>query len=101
MENLSVTSRKKYYFVKDGIIFNILTSYNGLDSCAIPAGGDATVKTPSITATTNKGDETVYYLEVLIEDGDTYSEDDGFKKTIHGSEETNSVFDLYYKDLCE
>ncbi len=39
MIKLNTTSTKQYYFIKDGVVFDIASSYDGFDRCAIEMGG--------------------------------------------------------------
>ena len=107
MKTLSASYISQFYYVKTGIIFNI-KEYDDGDPCAIDSNS-ISGNIPSITVT-NTGvtpsKTEKLYLDVYIEDGDTYSSN-AFKKTIHklsGGEtpaETSKTFQAYYEDLCE
>ena len=100
MKALNKTVTKKYAYVKDGIIFNI-KSFNSGDACAVEMNE---TNTPFIE--TGKTDTTLVklYFDGYIEDGDTYSANDGFKKTIHstsGGTDKSMTYQAYYRELCE
>ncbi|MBR5030076.1 MAG: hypothetical protein IKX63_03110, partial [Muribaculaceae bacterium] len=85
---------EKYVFVKNGVIFKILKN-NGGDECAVKL---TSKNVPHITVNDQE-----LYLDSLIEVGDVYSEESGFKKSVHcqGDEETEMTFQDYYYSLCE
>lgn len=100
MKALNKTVTKKYAYVKDGIIFNI-KSFNNGDACAVEMNE---TNVPFIE--TGKTDTTLVklYFDGYIEDGDTYSANDGFKKTIHstsGGTDKSMTYQAYYRELCE
>lgn len=100
MKALNKTVTKKYAYVKDGIIFNI-KSFNNGDACAVEMNE---TNVPFIE--TGKTDTTLVklYFDGYIEDGDTYSANDGFKKTIHstsGDADKSMTYQAYYRELCE
>lgn len=104
MKNLFTEKIKQYYFVKDGIIFDISYSNNSGDECA-KAWKDVTL--PSISVKENvESESTIYYLDSYINDGDKYA-NNKFSKVIHkgdpiySGEEKISSFTEYYKALCE
>ena len=101
MISLNKTVVKKYAYVKDGIIFNIKSINNG-DACAKPITEDTV---PFITTAKTSSDTPVkLYFDGYIEDGDTYSANDGFKKTIHstnGGTDKSMAYQEYYRELCE
>ena len=81
MIKLNTTSTKQYYFIKNGVIFNIASSYDGFDRCAIEMGGGVNDDSlPSIYVEQYRGDNLIstasYYLDTLIKDGDTYKVED-------------------------
>ena len=97
MKNLSTSYISQYYYVNTGVIFNI-KSYDDGDPCAIYSNS-ISGSIPSITM--SKGDEIQkLYLDVYIEDGDTYKSN-VFKKTVHGEVEESVTFTEYYRRLCE
>ena len=107
MKTLSTSYISQFYYINTGVIFNI-KEYDDGDPCATDSNS-ISGNIPSITVTntgvtTSKTEK--LYLDVYIEDGDTYSSNT-FKKTIHklsGEEtpaETSKTFQEYYKDLCE
>lgn len=100
MKALNKTVTKKYAYVKDGIIFNI-KSINSGDACVVEMNE---TNVPYIS--TGKTDTTLVklYFDGYIEDGDTYSANDGFKKTIHstsGGTDKSMTYQAYYRELCE
>ena len=100
MKALNKTVTKKYAYVKDGIIFNI-KSFNSGDACVVEMNE---TNVPYIS--TGKTDTTLVklYFDGYIEDGDTYSANDGFKKTIHstsGDADKSMTYQAYYRELCE
>ena len=100
MKALNKTVTKKYAYVKDGIIFNI-KSFNNGDACAVEMNE---TNVPFIE--TGKTDTTLVklYFDGYIEDGHTYSANDGFKKTIHstsGGTDKSMTYQAYYRELCE
>lgn len=101
MKALNKTVTKKYAYVKDGIIFNIKSINNG-DACVKPITEDTV---PFITTAKTSSDTPVkLYFDGYIEDGDTYSANDGFKKTIHstdGEDDREMTYQSYYRELCE
>lgn len=106
MINLLKETTKRYYFVKDKVIFDIKSVYNGNDSCAIKLGGDNNDILPSIKVTdVADGLETEYFLDVFITDGDIFNGSGStptFLKTVHVQpEEAKIPFCDYYKQLCE
>ena len=117
MIKLNTTSTKQYYFIKNGVIFNIASSYDGFDRCAIEMGGGVNDDSlPSIYVEQYRGDNLIstasYYLDTLIKDGDTYkkeseeSEKPVFKHTKHSaenpdSEEASEEFYEYFIELCK
>ena len=117
MIKLNTTSTKQYYFIKDGVVFDIASSYDGFDRCAIERGGGVNDDSlPSIYVEQYRGDNlistTSYYLDTLIKDGDTYKKESGesekpvFKHTKHSAENPDSAeaseeFYDYFIELCE
>lgn len=92
---LNKTVTKKYAYVKDGVIFDIMLSDNG-DSCVVPITEETV---PYVTV-----DGIKLYFDGYIEDGDTYTVSGGFKKTVHNAkkdEEKSSTYQDYYRSLCE
>lgn len=110
MDTLSTSYIKQYYYVNDGVIYDIKGYGKDNDVCVINSD-KVKDKIPYVEAQ-NGTDATTkkkYYLDIYIEDGDTYNKKEGdqqtpngmFKKTIHGGEEEESVsFPEYYKTLC-
>lgn len=98
MKKLDTKAAKRWYFIKDSVIFDIKASNQG-DSCAVQ-GTDGTI--PSIKVTKNSG-ETLFYLDSLVKDGDkcdTASTPYVFTKTIHGASPEESVtLSEYYRTL--
>ena len=101
MKALNKTVTKKYAYVKNGIIFNI-KSINSGDACAVEMNETSV---PFITTAKTSSDTPVkLYFDGYIEDGDTYSTNDGFKKTIHstsGGTDKSMTYQAYYRELCE
>lgn len=107
MKTLSTSYISQFYYVKTGVIFNI-KEYDDGDPCATDSnsisGNIPSISVTNTGVTPNKTEK--LYLDVYIEDGDTYSNKE-FKKTIHklsGGEtpaETSKTFQKYYEDLCE
>jgi len=95
MVQLNKISMGRFYFVKDGVIFKIAYKSDG-DSCA----SQYLDNLPVLTLTLNDVIDT-YYLDSLIECGDTV-EGNVFNKTIHSdTEESSKPFGEYYVMLCE
>lgn len=91
----------RYYFVKNKVIYKIGNTDND-DNCAIKlTSGNC----PYITVSYNgEQNETKKWLYNLIEVGDTYDNENGFKKTVHNSseeDEPEQEIALYYLELCE
>lgn len=103
MINPTLESTKNWYFVKNGVIFDISSSYDGQDSCAFKLE-DENLPKISVGVKGETG-STDYYLDCYIERGDTYNaETSAFSKTIHSIEasgESSSSFTEYFKYLCE
>ena len=107
MKTLSSSYISQFYYVKSNVVFNI-KKYNDGDPCAIDSnsisGNIPSISVTNTSVTPNKTEK--LYLDVYIEDGDTYSSN-VFNKTIHelsGGEtpaETSKTFQKYYEDLCE
>ena len=102
-----IYSSKRYYFVKDGVIFNIGSSNPNDDPCAIELGGGIhDEKLPSLTVRYNDGvNENVitYYLSNLISDGDKQLSSEGsciFKKTVHDVVEDSVFYIQWLHDEC-
>ena len=94
MKALNKTVAKKYAYVKNGVIFDIKYNDNG-DSCVVEMSEETV---PYITV-----DGTRLYFNEYIEIGDTYSANDGFKKTIHstdGEDDKEMTYQDYYRELC-
>ena len=105
-------SSKKYYYIKNGVVYDITTKKDGEDQCAYLIDDE---KLPSVTVKYYKYDETgvttsdtTYYLDTIIKDGDISGTPDTgtsciFKKTIHkesGVEGTSTYIDVL-KTECE
>lgn len=101
MKNLSDNYIDQVYYVKSKVIFSIIP-YDDGDACAVKAS-DVKDSLPKITVKKGSEKASTLYLDVYIEDGDTYDStaDVAFKKTIHGKKDSSSAFTDYYKDLCE
>ena len=100
MKALNKTVTKKYAYVKDGIIFNI-KSINSGDACVVEMNE---TNVPYITTGKTATTPVKLYFDGYIEDGDTYSANDGFKKTIHstsGDADKSMTYQAYYRELCE
>ena len=100
MKALNKTVTKKYAYVKDGIIFNI-KSFNNGDACAVEMNE---TNVPFIETGKTATTPVKLYFDGYIEDGDTYSANDGFKKTIHstsGGTDKSMTYQAYYRELCE
>jgi len=100
MKNLSNVLKDKYYYLKNGVVYDILSTKN--DDCGrLGVSGDSItsdeVKIPYITVKKD-GEEDEYYLflDTYIEIGDTYGTE--FKKTSCG--ETDKSLSAYYYDEC-
>jgi hypothetical protein len=105
MEQLKKDYLKQYYYVNNGVIFNI-KKYDDGDDCAIYSE-DIKDNIPYITVKkqVQEGETSEpykLYLDIYIADGDDYAENT-FKKKIHPTEGTTSkvTFQEYYKTLCE
>lgn len=102
MKNLSTELKDKYYYLKNGVVYDILSTK--IDDCGkLGVSGDSPtadeVKIPYITV--KKGNETPYYLflDPYIEAGDTYdSETKAFKKSSCG--ESDKTLGTYYNEEC-
>ena len=100
MKALNKTVTKKYAYVKDGIIFNI-KSINSGDACVVEMNE---TNVPYISTGKTATTPVKLYFDGYIEDGDTYSANDGFKKTIHstsGDADKSMTYQAYYRELCE
>lgn len=104
MTSLPTKPNKKYYFVKDTVIFDIKTTYNGVDTCVTVCGPDDNLEyLPSLTVIEGEDDTSYisYYLDSFIKDGDTF-EGNKFAKTVHGEDgDEKTTYGDYYKSLCE
>lgn len=102
-------SSKKYYYIKNGVVYDITTKKDGEDQCAYLIDDE---KLPSVTVEYYKYDDegtkiesattnVTYYLDTTIKDGDisgtpTTGTSCIFKKTIHkesGDEELSTYID--------
>jgi hypothetical protein len=104
MEQLKKDYLKQYYYVNNGVIFNI-KKYNDGDDCAVYAESvSGNIPSIEVTEKPQEGEtSTPYklYLDLYIADGDSYS-GNVFKKKIHSDGETSQItFQEYYKTLCE
>lgn len=108
MKTLSVSYISQFYYINStGTIFNI-EGYNNGDPCAVDSssisGNIPSISVTNTGVTPSKTEK--LYLDVYIEDGDTYSNNE-FKKTIHKLNnaeppaETSKTFQKYYEDLCD
>lgn len=91
---LNKTVTKKFAYVKNSVIFDIKSTDNG-DACVVMIT-DATV--PYVTV-----DGTRLYFNGYIEVGDTYTESNGFKKTVHstnGEPDVEMSYQEYFRMLC-
>jgi hypothetical protein len=103
MKNLSNVLKEKYYYLKNGVVYDILSTKN--DDCGkLGVSGNSPtadeVKIPYITVKKD-GEEDEYYLflDAYIEIGDTYNtESNEFKKTSCGEED--KTLPTYYYDDC-
>ena len=103
MEALKTNIGEVYFYILDGVVFNVLSYSNG-DTCAkkgvsAVTDADKEVLVPSFTV---KKDEktTTYYLSNLISDGDKYAGGSFTKHPdteIGGGENINT----YYNTLCK
>ena len=101
-------SSKKYYYIKNGIVYNITTKKDGEDQCAyLIGGGEGDEKLPSVTVEYYKYDDNgvkiesatttvTYYLDTTIKDGDISGTPDTgtsciFKKTIHKESDAEGI----------
>lgn len=92
---LNKTVTKKYAYVKNNVIFDIKSSDNG-DSCVVPITEETV---PYVIV-----DGTRQYFNGYIEDGDTHTDADGFKKTVHSADKTKEEsleYPVYYRNICE
>ena len=102
MKNLSTELKDKYYYLKNGVVYDILSTK--IDDCGkLGVSGDSPtadeVKIPHIKV--KKGNETPYYLflDPYIEAGDTYdSETKAFKKSSCG--ESDKTLGVFYNEEC-
>ena len=95
MKDLNKKVIEKYAYVKNGVIFEI-KSYDNGDACAVAINDETT---PYVTVNNAK-----LYFNDYIEDGDTYTISNGFKKTIHSENEEldkEVTYQNYYRTLCE
>ena len=111
MENLLTNSLKLTYWVSDNVVFEITSTSERMDSCAVPCGEGKTVaeesgntKLPYIVYTDKTGTSSKdvgYWLQILITDGDEFK-NSKFKKLNHElATETKQTYIEYYKFLCE
>lgn len=115
MENLLTNSLKLTYWVSDNVVFEITSSYERIDSCAVPCGEGKTVaeesgstKLPYIVYTDKTGTssgtsskDVGCWLQILITDGDEFK-NSKFKKLNHElATEVKQTYIEYYKFLCE
>lgn len=95
-----------YFYIKDGIVFNIL-SYNNGDVCAkkgveIVKDANKEVKVPYIDVTDNNAEEVKtirYFLTNAIEDGDKFSNSTFYKH--NDSSDSDMTIASYYEMLCQ
>ena len=111
MENLLTNSLKLTYWITEKVVFEITSSYERMDSCALPCGEGKTVaeesgstKLPYIVYTDKTGTspkDVGYWLQILITDGDEFK-NSKFKKLNHElATEEKQTYIEYYKFLCE
>ena len=111
MENLLTNSLKLTYWVSDNVVFEITSTSERMDSCAVPCGEGKTVaeesgstKLPYIVYTDKTGTSSKdvgYWLQILITDGDEFK-NSKFKKLNHElATEAKQTYIEYYKFLCE
>ena len=98
MKTLSTEPIKQYYFIKEGVVYEISKKNNPDDECCI-SYEELKDKLPKVSATTGSEEPKVYYLDYLIKDGDTY-DGDKFEKTIHSSSDSAFTFTEYYTEIC-
>ncbi len=102
MKQLNNFLLERTYYVINGIIYNIGGLVYKPDSHGVVISADTNGDNTKIEKIFVNGKK--YFLDSLIEDGDTYSSDE-FKKTVHENDTTSGAktmtyFD-YYKFLCE
>jgi hypothetical protein len=107
MESLKTTIGTIFFYVENGIVFNISTVSDGKTHALKGVSGNLDTEkealVPSFTVT--KNDKTTrYFLTNFIDDGDSY-ESTVFKKDPHVDggtvEEEPATIPQYYKNLCE
>ena len=99
MKALSNELKEKYYYLKNSVVYDILSTKN--DDCGklgVSAITDANTQVSIPYITVKKGNETPYnlFLDSYIEIGDTY--DTEFKKTSCG--DNDKTLAAYYYDEC-
>ena len=111
MENLLTNSLKLTYWITEKVVFEITSTSERMDSCALPCGEGKTVaeesgstKLPYIVYTDKTGTspkDVGYWLQILITDGDEFN-NNKFKKLNHElATEAKQTYIEYYKFLCE
>ena len=101
MKNLNKIVTEKYAYIKNGVIFDVMsTKYP--DSCAMEI---SSANAPYITVGEGDTNQTNvnYYFDAYIEDGDTYTPTNGFMKSVHAekqADEKSITFQEYYRELC-
>ena len=125
MNTLKTKEIKRYYFVKNGVVFDIKSSNPKNDQCAFLASGvtitenkdgegkvtgysfdESTANVPYIKVVNDDLPDSAetktqfYYLDCFIKDGDAYQNGE-FKKTIHNEseEEETMTMDKYYEGI--
>jgi hypothetical protein len=103
METLKTIIGEVYFYILDGVVFNVLSYSNG-DTCvrkgvSAVTDADKEVLVPSFTVKKDRK-TTTYYLSNLISDGDKY---DGASFTKHPDAEIGGGENIntYYNTLCK
>ena len=102
MINLTTFIGNVYFYIKDGVVFDILAYDNG-DSCANKGvsgtPNNKEIQVPSITVQHSSATEstTLYFLS-LIKDGDKVS--DGIFYKHNDGESSDMTMSQYYESLC-
>lgn len=109
MESLKTNIGEIYFYIKNGVVFNVLSYNNGVDSCvrkgvSAVTHDDKEVLVPSFTVvkkiSNEKSATTVYYLSNYISDGDTYASGT-FSKDESVKPGAGEGINTYYTTLCK
>ena len=94
MKSLTRIFTPKVFYIKNDVIYKISNVKNETDKCVVVCDEE---NCPKITV-----DGQNWYFIDWIDVGDTYTDESGFTKTIHGTGDTESgcTFPNYYRDCC-